>query len=365
MTDMQKRTVSPETKGTLIKYISYLQIIGIVLVVFGHSFHEYPDGSQGKALLVYTMCHSFRMPLFMFVSGFLMVFTSFISGKKPTPSIRIFVLNKTKRLLLPFFVLTLVTFVPRAGLSFMADDEMTLGLEPFIKAFVYQECLPNPILWFLQASFILLVFTYCFIYLMRKSNVRPWVYNIALIVIFIIFPLVELPSPHLFSIREAANLGIFFASGAVYAHYERTVDRKIDWASPIVFILCAALWASLFFLSGQNGLAYTGCSLAGIAMCIALSHWLVKKNIKFLDHLSGANYIIFLLSWYFNVASQQVLHYFVSFPWPVYTILSIFSGIYVPWLFYQWMLRHKDASFVKACAFLLGQNLRKKSRTQK
>ena len=54
-------------------FIAYLQIIGIVLVVLGHSFHEYPDGHHGDTMLMYKMLHSFRMPLFIFVSGFLLV----------------------------------------------------------------------------------------------------------------------------------------------------------------------------------------------------------------------------------------------------------------------------------------------------
>ena len=64
------------TEKKYLKFIAYLQIIGIFLVVVGHSFHEYPDGDYGRSMLLYRMMHSFRMPLFMFVSGFLMVYTT-------------------------------------------------------------------------------------------------------------------------------------------------------------------------------------------------------------------------------------------------------------------------------------------------
>lgn len=33
-----------------IKFIAYLQVLGIILVVLGHSFHEYPDGAGGTPL---------------------------------------------------------------------------------------------------------------------------------------------------------------------------------------------------------------------------------------------------------------------------------------------------------------------------
>ena len=63
-----------------IKFIAYLQVIGIILVVFGHSLHESP--TPYTELLVYEMLYSFHMPLFIFVSGFLMYMTSFACGRE-------------------------------------------------------------------------------------------------------------------------------------------------------------------------------------------------------------------------------------------------------------------------------------------
>ena len=90
------------TEKKYLKFIAYLQIIGIFLVVVGHSFHEYPDGDYGRSMLLYRMMHSFRMPLFMFVSGFLMVYTtrSAVAGQRRGYT-GTFVSLKLRRLLLP------------------------------------------------------------------------------------------------------------------------------------------------------------------------------------------------------------------------------------------------------------------------
>lgn len=77
-----------------IKYIAYLQVIGIILVVLGHSFHEYPDGDFGRSMLFYRMLFSFRMPVFLFVSGFLMVYTTRLRAPKARPSIGQFTYTK-------------------------------------------------------------------------------------------------------------------------------------------------------------------------------------------------------------------------------------------------------------------------------
>ena len=162
------------------KYIAYLQVIGIVLVVLGHSFHEYPGGNFGMDMLMYRMMHSFRMPLFVFVSGFLMVYTTILRvDASPLPS---FVWNKVKRLLLPFVVLSLVTFFPRTLMSGVADDAMTADVATFADALLYNGKLVIPYYWFLQASFLLLVFNYAMISLGRKSGLDDrWVYLLLLV----------------------------------------------------------------------------------------------------------------------------------------------------------------------------------------
>lgn len=47
--------------------ISFLQAFGILLVVMGHSTYGAPETPAWNACM-----HTFRMPLFMFLSGFLL-----------------------------------------------------------------------------------------------------------------------------------------------------------------------------------------------------------------------------------------------------------------------------------------------------
>ncbi len=343
-----------------IKYIAYLQIIGIILVVFGHSFHEYPDGYNGFSLPIYKMMVNFRMPLFLFVSGFLMVYTTFMNQKKPLISSSKFTINKVKRLLIPFFTLLLVTFFPRSQFSFMADDEVTFTAETFIKSLIFDDKLVIPFFWFLQASFLLLIFCFAYIYLARKHNIKAWQYNIILFIIFAILPFMGLKDVHLLSIGKICNLGLFFVLGCIYAHYDTYINKCIPWHKLSTFIICGLLWVAFFFLSEYQYIFYLTASLFGIGMCLSLAQWLVDNNYTFLDHLTGSNYIIFLLSWYFNILTQQVLHHFISLPWQVHTFLSLVSGIYVPYLAFKLMQKHADKRIVKVCAFCLGQNLKKR-----
>ena len=351
-----------ESASGFIRFIAYLQIIGIIFVVLGHSFHEHPDGDFGRTLLLYRMMYSFRMPVFMFVSGFLMVLTTRLRKSGPVPLFT-FIKSKAKRLLLPFVVLTLVTFVPRVALSGIADDTMTMSPSTLLRALTYNGEMLIPYFWFLQASFIMLVFTYACIVVADIYGIRDRYLYAALLLLFIVLPLLPFSYPLFFSLNECVRLGFFFVAGATYCRYAKKVDAAVPWTSPVFMLASAGAWTALFFMTEHTPWMPL-CSSAGIAMCISFAKILEKSDIQVLDHLFGANYLIFLLSWYCNVACQQVLHHYTDFPWWVYTILSLTSGVYIPWLGYRYLQRHRDSRWIRLCALLLGQSFRPAAKQQ-
>lgn len=345
-----------ENQSGFLKFIAYLQITGIILVVLGHSFHEYPGGATST--LFYKMLYSFRMPMFLFVSGFLMVYTTRMRGAG-APGVRRFTASKIKRLLIPFVVLSLVTFIPRTMMSGMADDAIALSLSSLVDGLTDRNHLIIPYYWFLMTSFTLLVITYAVITLGSRAGIPDRIIYAALIIGTAALPYLTTRQSTLFSINMTLSYGIFFACGAAYCRYAAVIDRHIRWQSPLVMMLCAAVWVALYFSAYSTPLRPL-CSLAGIAMCISFAKILEYRRYTFLDHLTGANYMIFLLSWFCNVASQQVLSHFVRLPWWVYSVLSLVSGIYIPWRAYRYLLRHRKSRWVRLTALFLGQSLKDK-----
>lgn len=333
-----------------------MQAIGIVLVVLGHSFHEYPDGHHGTTLLVYRMIYSFHMPLFLFVSGFLMVYTTG-AGRHGAPSLLTFARGKAMRLLLPYVVLSLVTFVPRSLLSSVADDAVPLSAESLAHAMLWSDALVIPYFWFLQTSFTLLVGTYVIVRLCARTGIPDAVSYPALFLGMVILPETPLDIPRFFALYETCLMGSFFMAGAVYCRFMGVVDRIIRWSHPAVLSGWTLLWV-LLFIEGEGTPLRVPCALAGICMMISLTRILERRGVGILDSLVGANYLIFLLSWYLNVLCQQVLGHFVALPWYVHTLLSLAAGIFVPWLGYRYMLRHPAGRWVRISALLLGQSLK-------
>lgn len=351
------QTGTTANQQVFLKFIAYLQVIGIILVVFGHSFHEYPDGAHGTSLLIYRLCYNFRMPLFMFVSGFLMLYTTFKRSGEP-PSIRRFTLKKIKRLLIPYAVLTLVTYVPRAAMSGIADDPLPLTARGMLESLYLTDRLPIPFFWFIQASFLLLIVTYTVITLSRRTRVPAALTYAGIIAALVGAQFITWGDTEIFGYHYAKNLGIYFVLGAVYCEFYTQIDRYLPLDSAASMIISFAIWLGTFLMWEGTDMSRIS-SLFGIAMCISMAKLLVKYKVSFLDHLVGANYLIFLLSWYFNVLTQQVLAHFITLPWWVHTVLSLTFGIYIPWLGYRYLRDNRHRKAVKVVSTLLGQSFKK------
>lgn len=328
-----------------------MQAVAIVLVVLGHSLYMYPDGTGGYTTLVSRMIYSFHMPVFMFVSGFLLLLSAERGSRTVTVTHR-FLWSKVRRLLLPYLVLTLVTFVPRAALSGMADDSVELSTQGLLAGLFDSDKLIIPYMWFLQALFVISAVVYLLIKWTDKIGLPAWVPLVSVIASMLAMKGARVTT--FFSLNRAVELALYFAMGGLYCIYRGKIDRVVRWSSPYVMILFCVLWVGCFFLF--EGIVFVEIiALAGIAMIMSVAMNLQRTGIRILDHLEGATYLIFLLSWYFNVAAQQVLSHWVQWPWWCHTLLSMVCGIYVPWLAYRLMLKHPANPAVRTLKYLLGQ----------
>lgn len=336
-----------------LKFVAYMQIIGIILVVFGHSFHEYPDGDGGKTLLIYQLFHSFRMPVFMFVSGYLFMFTTRVRRSDP-PGVGAFARNKAMRLLLPLVVLLTLTIVPRVLLSGMADDEMSLDSSTLWRMYFYTDSMAVPVLWFLQASFLLLVVAHILLTIMKRMGLNDTIALLTLLIVYGGLTFLPFPCTSFFSIDEACNLAVYMALGATYCRFSASIESKVRLTSPVLLIGAVAAWLMLFYLTRHTTFAPL-CSIAGIVMCLSVGKTIEEKQWRILDWLIGANYLIFLLHWYFCVGAQQVLHHFTAWPWWVYTILALTAGVVGPWLLHRLLKANNHRRPVRLISTLLGQ----------
>lgn len=331
-----------------------MQVICILMVVIFHSLYFYDD-LHGEYTYLGRIIYSVALPTFLFISGFLLIYSILLSQNKSLQPRR-FIINKIKRLILPFATLTLVTFVPRAALSAFAEDNIPVDFRHFFLAFIDQDFLIIPYFWFIHVLFLLLIITYFTIYFTLKLKL-PIIYTLSfLFIIMLIYHFLPIPEYSILSLCKFQEFGFYFLLGGICACFYKKFIYTVKLSNGPIVILLMIIWLiSVKILNSFVGICITG--LLGILALISFTSWLEKHNFNFFRHLRSANFLIFLLSWYLNVFTQQFLSHFILFPWWIHSLMSLTSGIYVPWLGYRYLQSHPDSRWVRVTAFLLGQKI--------
>lgn len=136
-------------------YISVMQVIGILLVFLGHATRIFPkwaffyspvrsDFMHALNMVIY----SFHMPLFVFISGFLMA-KSLINSDRTVLS---FIIGRFKRLIIPFYLFGIFWNIP---VWYLGNIYPNISLENKIK-FIFHG-MNSGHLWFLAMLFCLTV----------------------------------------------------------------------------------------------------------------------------------------------------------------------------------------------------------------
>lgn len=335
-----------------IRFISFLQILGVVLVILGHSLHEYPGDYQQYWL--YRLFQTVRMPLFTFISGFLFMITMARRGDGLT--LKAFVGNKVQRLLVPYFFLSVATFAPRALMSGYADDPVSLDFVSFAASLFFSDRLTIVFLWFLPVIFVLLCLAFVG---WRVSGRRPtWFFAVGGALALVGYFCVDPWAWTFMSVGRVADLAIFFMVGAAYGRWKERADRWLArwWLS----LGCGCVWLALFYAGELPALLCLVCSIAGLGMLVGFSLHACEWPLSW-RHLDGYNYMMYLLSWFTCTLSQQVLHRFTDFPWWVYTVVALTTSIYIPWAIGKLLHRYAPVSGgARLLLWLLGHNPNRK-----
>lgn len=330
-----------------IKFISFLQILGVSLVVMEHSLHEYPI-NHGFSTDCFLLIESISMPLFVFLSGFLLNRSRCKTGKlKPYKQ---FFWGKCQRLLVPYLFLNAVTFIPRVIMSRYADDALELSFAQFFRSLIYSDQLVIVYFWFLPAIFFMLNITYWGI---KSAGRHLNIFYITMLIICLILNAnISADDITFLSLGRTCNLFIFFTLGVIYAEYKSTCDLILS--KQYMAFVCAAIWLSCFYAPGDSYALHIACNVFGVAMCVAISHLLCTHS-DMIMRFEGFTYIIYLLSWYTCIASQQVLHSFTNFPWWVYSVIAFLTSIYIPWSIGKLLYRYAPTQrWARIALWLLG-----------
>lgn len=297
------------------KEISFLQAIGIILVVLGHS---------GKHIPYLTKwIYSFHMPLFMFISGYL--FNYNISGYKD------FFIKKTKRLLVPYFIISTIAYIPKYLLGRFAMRPLVFSFKGYLNGFLYPENNPIIFFWFLPTLFFIMLISLFLLRCLKSKNT----FYILLIGGFIL----AVVSKKYISIKLLGTsivlyYFLFFTFGIFYRKYQILIcsflklnEKKICLI--LNFVLVLNCLSNIPIIRVEYDIFI---SIIGILSMISLSKIYNKENYNFLNFLYGKSYTIYLLSWFPQVFIRIVGYQILNLSWTIVLPISFFFGIFIPYI---------------------------------
>lgn len=299
--------------------ILLVQIVATYLVILGHSFPftvNVPHWLTRSQVFLYT----FHMPLFVWISGYLLVYTQQInkSGYKN------FVKKRFIKLLLPYFVLSLLAIIPKFYLQQYLNDSLTLDSYSILETFFAPRFNIWGHFWFLPMIFIEGGVGYIIDSWFSKLRIRKIGWLTVTIILFIIYCCYYQKNiTQWMSLNDLITFSWLFAAGCLGGCF-MLIDKMTHFNSLLWVILSFILALLLFYLKVpyimapiMNGLIAILMIFALLDLCIILAGIInVNKNA-----LYAQTFVIFLLSWpcqvVANILTERILN------WPYYLIMPI------------------------------------------
>ena len=286
-----------------LNYINNLKATAVLLVILGHSI-QYTNSKYDNDF-IFKFIYSFHMPLFFFVSGFLLGYT-----KREN-----FISKRIKNLLIPFLAWAIFySFYSNIYNYYVLNIPLNVNLF-FIFWIKLIKAPDNGGLWFL---WILLLCSFCWYFIERyKKKFLLCILLIIFLNILYIFPVF-----HLLGLGLLRWYLIFYFIG--YYCYEKKIFKinafrsdktsKVKIIAYYIFVIIAFITVPFFKRNGLIGNLYTMNSFIQIA-------------VNFFAAVSMSIALSFLYSLYIN-QKYSILNWIASNSLGFYSVQFIFIGIF-------------------------------------
>lgn len=312
-----------------LKYITLAQIVGCLLVIWGHSYPFVTDLpvviERGKCFI-----YQFHMPLFIFCSGYLLVYTKQIERK----SFSEYVDQRAKRLLIPYFVLSLIGVLPKFLFSSVLNDSLQLDAISLTRAFLVPRENIWGHFWFLPMIFFMGVIAFLIEkYLLRGTNksVAWGIITFVLMICSMIYP----PSNGLewFGINDLAIYGWSYSLGVEVYYLLGDIKEKVNiagWKTAAICIVGGGISLLISLLKGNNDkpdVLIVCLMISVILLACIVWNGNIKLNRK---SLIAQTYQIFILSWPCQLVVEIIVERILHLQWWIILPTVFMAGVIGP-----------------------------------
>ena len=277
------------------------------------------------------------MPLFMFISGYLFYLSLTKNGKTIKDlNIKIGIKKKFQRLLIPYFVISSLAFLPKFILNKYAVRPVAFDLKCFINGFLYPTENPIIFFWFLPTLFIIMILVMIILRKLRDINVMLLIVTLVIGIISRFYIHVSI-----LNISGCLNYLFFFVLGMYvkknyYLILKSFQKRNMRYViTSVLFLILTILDIYTYnFVDSFSGVVksvyYYFVGTVGISFSFCLAYFYELNDYNFFKKLYGTSYSIYLLSWFPQVFIRILWFQILKYNSLVGTILSFICGVLIP-----------------------------------
>ncbi len=325
-----------DNNGKKSNEIGVLYTFGVLLTILGHSHSN--DWTTFPSQPV-EFIYSFHMPLFFCISGYLFAKSNSLERNGYLKWIG----NKSKRLLIPYFFISAISFIPKMLLE--KGNLNGIGLNEVFQCFFAPRFNVWGHFWFLPVVFIFyFVFglwkSFFYDNLKYKKCIVVGTLLVAVVLHFIKTDIVWL------GFGDLCNFAVYFVIGILAR--EGFKIKKLRNAELIVGALLLTVVSIVLFSNFRHNTFIMFIeSLLMLVACLFLSQILAEKNFKCVNFINENVFTFYICSWPFQAIGEKILNLF-SLEWYVYTIVMFFIGVSAPCII---IIVYRKLKFIN-CNFL-------------
>lgn len=303
------------SKSNRLQFISVMQIIGMLLIVFSHSISKYAEYPQGTGLFIQIIQYA-GLTAFMWCSGYLLVYTKALErhGYKE------YIIRRLQRLMIPYFVIQIVMLFPKLAIVQMQGMELNVN---YFHSFFYPREGILPHLWFLPTLMILCLMTPILLKWTEKKKLC-WI-PFVLLMILAILPDVK----NILCMDDVRRYLFWYTLGIIMARWYSS-DKLMNFLASSKVVLTIPIYILSFIFISYAPLKWIVCSLCTLTLLLSVGICCSRNDIGG-GYLSRYTFTIYILS----LPAQNVIEVLagkLGFDFIVSTIVMFSIGIIVPLL---------------------------------
>lgn len=336
---MEEKRIISQLGGGRLSFVAWIQAVGVVLVVFGHSMNgiEMPHILYSLRAWVYT----FHMPLFFLVSAYLFAYHGGFSHKGGYWGT---LKGKFSRLMLPYIIWNAAFVLPKVLFANYINDDVELSVPYFLKLAVYPRENILGHTWFLFVLFELFVIAILFEKLRSKRQL--WFPVLALLILVNCFGV----EGRLLAYEDVLKDAVFFWIGLMMGSFK--VEDVQKWGKDTLLFIAVLLLAIVGTVVWvYNPWMNINVVILAVAMIITIGMIQIRYSISgsLIDFISRNAFAIFIVHWPVMLVIRLVFYQKLHLA-PLPTIALMFIGGLTISMLIAWLVRKCKTPFMKGFA---------------